>query len=299
MRLWLLLVLIGLSYASCDRDPEGFTPVEEPPREISLTLPYDMIPGTDPNLLSLDIYHDTKTEVKKPVVVYVHGGGWSIGDKANNIRDKVNLFRGAGYLFVSINYRLSPNPFQTDNPDRIKYPVHNQDVAGAIRWIYDNIEAYGGKPDQLALLGHSAGAHLVALTGTNFRFLDEVGVPRSIIRGVAPIDTRGYEIPPLVDDDLYLNAFGNDPIENREASPLFNVEEGTTYPPFFVAKRGSNFRKDFSNRFIAALVDVGTEVQEVDGSIYDHAGINAAIGQEEESLITDPLLDFLRACFGE
>lgn len=292
------ITLLFLCLLLACAEQENTLPIIE---SLSITQEYKVINGVDPDLLSLDVYYNTATESKKPVVIWVHGGGWSIGDKGNQITDKVNLFQSLNYVFVSINYRLSPVPFELGNPDRIMYPTHNLDVAEAIKWVVDNIAEYGGDPDKIALLGHSAGAHLVALTGTNPTFLANVGLHLSNLKGVAAIDTEGYNVPNQIQDnnDLYLNAFGSDPNLNRQASPLFNIESGVTltYPNFFIAKRGSPRRIAIADEFISALKNKGTFVQQVDGSIYDHSGINQAIGAPNEQLITNALIGFFAACF--
>ncbi len=54
-------------------------------KNLTATIQYKQIDGVDPNLLSLDIYYNGLIEQKKPIVIYVHGGAWSFGDKANNV----------------------------------------------------------------------------------------------------------------------------------------------------------------------------------------------------------------------
>ncbi|PIE88077.1 MAG: carboxylesterase type B [Bacteroidetes bacterium] len=264
-------------------------------------MTYKQIEGVDPNLLSLDLYYSSSTEWKKPVVIYVHGGGWSAGDKANALAHKINLFRELNYVFVSINYRLSPFPYEPDNPERVQYPMHNCDVADAVRWVFDHIAQYGGDPRKIVLLGHSAGAHLVALTGTNATFLNGVGLTFSHIRGVAVIDTKGYDVRFNVEegDRLYINAFGVDTTLNRQASPIYNVVAGVSYPRFFVAKRGDVDRIRMANDFMDTLRKNGVFVSEVDGRIYTHREINQAIGKPGEELMTNALKLFFEACFSD
>ena len=74
----------------------------------STTQQYTTISGVDSNLLSIDIYYlnDYQTVTNRPVVIYIHGGAWAIGDKAN-IDSKAKFFKNLGYVFVSVNYRLS------------------------------------------------------------------------------------------------------------------------------------------------------------------------------------------------
>lgn len=263
------------------------------------TVQYRIIEEVDENLLSLDIYYTDNITSSRPVIIWVHGGAWAIGDKANNINDKVELFQSNEWIFVSINYRLSPVPYEFTNPNRIKYPTHNRDVAQAIKWVYENIDQYGGNPNKLALLGHSAGAHLVSLTGTRKEFLEFVEVPISAIKGIASIDTEGYNVRKKVEEqnDYYINAFGDDETENREASPLFNVPFNPPFPNFFIAKRGSVARIEVANEFISALENSQVSVDQIDGSVYTHSEINEAIGKEGETLITNPLITFFEKCF--
>jgi acetyl esterase/lipase len=252
----------------------------------------------DPNLLSLDIYHFEQFATKKPVVIYVHGGGFTYGDKANKMTNKQNLFSSLDYILVSINYRLSPDSYSTD-PNRIMYPTHHNDVADAVKWVYDNIANYGGDNQKIALLGHSAGAQLVALTGTSNSFLPTKGINLNLIKGFACIDTEGYDIVALCNENnqLYLNAFGQANTFWFEASPINNVLSSVNYAKFFIAKRGTISRISQANAFITKLQSVGVLVREVTASQYDHEGINDAIGANSETIVTEPLKSFLAECF--
>jgi acetyl esterase/lipase len=90
-----------------------------------------------------------------PVLLQVHGGAWSIGNKDQQGIPLMQHLAAKGWVCVAINYRLSP---------RDPFPAHVIDVKQAIAWIRDNIAAYGGDPDYVAITGGSAGGHLVALT---------------------------------------------------------------------------------------------------------------------------------------
>ncbi|WP_206604203.1 alpha/beta hydrolase [Aquimarina sediminis] len=295
----LLALAISLFLFSCDNeDTEIVTPQIQ---NLKATIEYDKINGIDSNLLSMDVYYNSDTNTLKPIIVYIHGGGWSIGDKSNEIENKLNLFRSLNYILISVNYRLSPFPFEVSNANRIKYPDHNIDIANAVLWINDNIKMYGGNKDKIALLGHSAGAHLAALTGTNKSFLENVGLGLSNIKGVAVIDTEGFDINEQItsgaNQNMYINAFGTNIIVNNEASPIHNIVNTVSYPKFFIAKRGNPQRVRYANNFIDVLEANGVSVSHVDGSIYDHSGINNAIGESNEVLITNSLKAFFAECF--
>ncbi len=265
------------------------------------TIEYKQIDKITPNLLSLDIYYNSLTEQKKPVVLYVHGGGWAKGDKAKNIDNKINLFQSLNYVFVSINYRLSPFPYELENPDRIMFPTHNRDLADAIKWTVENISSYGGDTTKIALLGHSAGAQMVALMSTNSGFLIDVGLNLSNIKGVAVIDTEGYNVKSKVEkgNRLYINAFGTDSNQNILASPIYNIKKNIAYPKFFIVKRGDADRIKIADDFINKLKQNNVSVWQVDGSVYNHNEINQAIGQAGEEIITNELKLFFNECFEE
>lgn len=297
---WLSLFPL-LLFFTCAASEDDVLPEPEPLVETRTEVRYKTLAGVDPNLLSLDVYHAAGATDRRPVVVYVHGGGWSTGDKRNQIADKVALFRGEDYVFVSVNYRLSPVAVGPDYTNRIKFPDHNVDVADAIGWVVDNIADYGGDPGRVALLGHSAGAHLVALTATNPDFLARVGLTPSDLAGVIPVDTEGYDVAAQVaaGSDLYRNAFGDDPADHRAASPIDNVSPDGDYPPFLLVRRGTAARRALAETFADRLAVAGVTVVRIEANQYDHAGVNAAIGRAGETAVTEPLLGFLGECFGE
>lgn len=262
------------------------------------TIAYKTVQGVDPNLLSLDIYHFGQSSTPKPVVIYVHGGGFAIGDKANSMQNKTSLFSSLGYIFISINYRLSPAQPSNDH-NRIMYPTHHNDVADAVQWVYTNIAKYGGNPAKIVLLGHSAGAQLVSLTGTSNAFLPARNIPLRVITGVASIDTEGYDVTKQgsENNEVYLNAFGTNPRIWTEASPIHNIQQGTAYPRFFIAKRGTMNRIALADAFIAKLQSIGVIVNQITANQYDHEGINDAIGAAGETAVTEPLKAFFAQCF--
>lgn len=294
----LFLLVATFFLVSCSKKNNDVSPTSSSKTYTKNTIQYKSINGVDANLLSLDIYHFGQTTAQKPVVIYVHGGGFAIGDKANNMTNKQNLFSSLDYILVSVNYRLSPEVYSTD-PNRVMYPTHNNDVADAVKWIYDNIGNYGGNKQKIALLGHSAGAHLVSLTGTSNQFLPTRGMNLTLIKGVASIDTEGYDVVARCNEnnEVYLNAFGQANKYWFEASPINNLFSGTSYPKFFIAKRGSNTRIGYSNAFISKLQSVGVAVSEITANQYDHEGINDAIGATGETVVTEPLKNFFANCF--
>jgi len=156
----LLLLSLACRLTASDSPPAPDSPTQASATPTTLSLPttvaYKTVAGIDPDLLSLDI-HVPADARNAPVVMWVHGGGYAIGDKAYQMTDKISLFNGQGWILVSVNYRLSA-------PDKgaAQYPDHFLDVAAAVAWVREHIPAYGGDPNRIALLGHSAGADIVS-----------------------------------------------------------------------------------------------------------------------------------------
>ena len=105
---------------------------------------------TDPKQ-TLDVYGAADAKHKKrPVVVWIHGGGWTGGDK-REMAAKPTAFVEHGYVFVSTNYRLFPGA---------SIATIARDVAKAIRWTHDHAAEFGGDGDKIFVMGHSAGSQL-------------------------------------------------------------------------------------------------------------------------------------------
>jgi acetyl esterase/lipase len=104
----------------------------------------------------MDVYFP-ETGGPWPAFLYVHGGGWNQGDKAEGEGWKV--LNAQGYLVVSINYRLSAY--------NVKFPAMIQDVKCAVRYLRAHAGEYNLDPERIGALGASAGGHLVALLGTS------------------------------------------------------------------------------------------------------------------------------------
>ena len=255
-------------------------------------------------LNQLDLYtpNGLAAGAGRPVVVYVHGGGWHRGDKGHQITDKVNLFTGAGYVFASVNYRLSPNPIDPSYPaDRIRFPVQQSDVAEAIAWLDRNVATYGGDPRRILLIGHSAGAQIVALLTTDPSFVAGWGVDPAHLLGTVALDGDAYDVTERV------TTGGNDIrdlIYNGFATPAENAAEGTWATAsailyadpadpdmLLVTQAAAPGRVANAEQVAVALgQDPATSVFRAP---YDHGGINAAVGSSDDPAgETDAIMRF-------
>ncbi len=246
-------------------------------------------PGTPVYLASLDLYIPP-SGADFPVVIWVHGGGWQIGDK-RNVGVKPQAFTDAGYILVSVNYRLSP---------AVTHPAHVEDVAAAIAWVHRGIAAYGGDPDRIFLIGHSAGAHLVALVATDESYLAAHGLDLSVLAGVVCLDGAGYDIPTHMARGglvslLYLQAFGRAPEVWRQASPITHVAPGKGIPPFLLVYAGVRaVSREMSLQFAASLQQAGVPAELYHAWDKDHEGVNRDLGLPGDEM-TAQVFAFLAA----
>lgn len=105
--------------------------------------------------LTLDV-HVPEGKGPFPAAILVHGGGWVAGDKQQYITYIFQPLTDAGFAWFSINYRLAP---------QYKFPADAEDVEDAVRWVKANARRYNIDPSRIALIGESAGGHLVSFVG--------------------------------------------------------------------------------------------------------------------------------------
>lgn len=133
-----------------------FAPLVDAPPYDDVTMTTDIAYGDDPaHLLDLYTFNAAEAGESRPVLVYVHGGGFIGGSKQGGYYPQSATAWAArnGMVGVNIDYRLAP-----DNP----FPAASADLAAALAWVRANIAEHGGDPDRIVLWGHSAGANVVS-----------------------------------------------------------------------------------------------------------------------------------------
>lgn len=133
-----------------------FAPLVPPPPYDDVTMVEDIAYGDDAAQI-LDVYTFNAAEqgVSRPVLLYVHGGGFTGGSKQGAYYPQSATAWAArnGMVGVNIDYRVAPENL---------YPAASADLAAAVAWVRANIAQYGGDPDHIVLWGHSAGANVVS-----------------------------------------------------------------------------------------------------------------------------------------
>jgi acetyl esterase/lipase len=201
----------------------------------------------------LDLYLPEKPERPLPVILWIHGGGWTNGDKD---RVPIAWFATNGYAIAAINYRFSQHAI---------FPAQIHDCKAAVRWLRANAAKYALDPNHFGAWGGSAGGHLVALLGTTAGVKDLEGTEgnndqsssvQAVVDWYGPTDflTAGRK-------DTRTNLIGGDPPTNREAarkaSPMTYVSKDAA--PFLImhGDRDRTVPISQSETFAAALKKAG------------------------------------------
>lgn len=128
--------------------------------------------GSDPRQL-LDVYQPDAATRNAPMVVFLYGGSWSSGERAD-YRFVGEALASKGIVAVVADYRLSP---------AFRYPAFVQDSASAVRWAFDHAAEFGGDAQRIFVMGHSAGAYNAAMVALDSRWLAAVGLTPSRLAG--------------------------------------------------------------------------------------------------------------------
>ena len=245
---------------------------------------------------ALDVYAPPNAK-KLPVMFWIHGGGWQVGDKSDvGLKPKVLVERG--FVFVSTNYRLLPE---------VGMEELIGDVAKSLGWVHSNIAEYGGDPNRIFVGGHSAGAQLAALICIDDRYLKKEGVSFDVLQGCVPVDGDTYDIPKIIMTAEHRQAlyggkmftfghrqkFGNDPEKHVDFSAVTHVAKGKGIPPFLLLY----FLGNPDTRAQAQLLEATLKTAEIPVRAFgkrdtNHSQLNDDIGMPDDPA-TNELFRFL------
>jgi len=249
------------------------------PRREFLNVRFAATEGVSPALQSLDVYAPPVGD-RHPIIVWIHGGGMKAGDKAmpGVLALKPDFFLARGFAFASINYRLAPTH---------KHPAQAEDTAAALAWLHEHARDFGGNPNNLFVIGISAGAHLAAVVSTNERFLAKHQKAPDIIRGAVILDIGSFDIPNLMEQagakapEMYRYTFRNGGTKEdwTDFSPFYHVMRGTGIPPmllYYVAGRDHHAAEN--QRFADRLKAEGYDATVLAAQNKTHLRIESEIG---------------------
>lgn len=208
--------------------------------------------GTDAERHLLDVYAPKKANSTKcPVVVFIHGGNWNSGNK--NLYSFIGRrLAKQGVLAVIINYRLAP---------AVQVPAMVDDCAQAVSWVTKHIAGFGGDPNRIFVMGHSAGGGLAALLATDDRLFSRIGLAKNPVKGAILDDAAGLDMFDYLtkmeypNDQQYLIPYGKDPAVWRAVSPMYYVDGHTPPMLMYSGERTYPSIASSSQRFHQRLLD--------------------------------------------
>jgi acetyl esterase/lipase len=237
---------------------------------------------------ALDVYSPPGAK-NRPIVFWVHGGGWRAGDK-KGFQKKALAFVDKGYVFVATNYRFRPT---------VTVKEMTGDIAKAIRWAHEHAKEFGGDPNAIVVMGHSAGAQLAALVCTDDRYLKAEKVPLSALRGCVPVDCSFYDIPKRVKDGgttplkTITDIFTDAEETQRDYSAAAHVAKGKDIPPFLILHVATRDDTKAQAQWLAdKLKGAGVAAKVVAAADKTHGSIGSDLGQRDDAPTTE-LFEFL------
>lgn len=219
---------------------------------------------------TFDVYAPANAR-RAPVIFMVHGGAWRFGDKSARgvVQNKVAHWVPRGVIVISVDYPMLP-----DTP-----PLQQaRDLGLALAVAQRDATQWGGDPHKFVLMGHSAGAHLVALVSAEPALATSQGALPWL--GTVALDSAAYNVATIMQArhlGLYDRAFGRDPAAWAEVSPIVQLQAGMA--PFLTVC--SSRRSDScaqAQAFAAKARALGTQAQVLPEDL-SHAEINATLGE--------------------
>jgi acetyl esterase/lipase len=220
---------------------------------------------------ALDLYLPKGEISSAPVFLFLHGGGFREGDRAH-YGSVAEPFLKNGIITAVASYRLTGDGFH--------YPAQSNDVKSAIKWIYENINTYGGSANAIFVGGHSAGAILSADVGVNRAWMTEMGIPRMALKGIIPIsgpyDMRKKGRPGEQ------SAYAPTAELQAAASPILHINDPV--PAALVAVGSREKYQDSSIAFTKGLKTAGTDAYYLLMEGEDHDDTALSLANEKSEL---------------
>lgn len=230
---------------------------------------------------AVDLYLPENPEGAE-VVFFVHGGGWSFGNK-RHVHKKPKVFSEKGFILISIGYPLLP-----------EHKVESQanSIAKAIAWSKRYLKRLKANTDALHLLGHSAGAHLVSLVALDSRYLSTHGVDPETILSVTSIDGAALNIVWQMKNPgrlgqfarrYYSAAFGEDPSYWKRLSPVNYLKDTSKVPLFlFLTAEDETLERLKDSRTLESFAKTGTPAITCPVPNRGHLSINRRLGTKND-----------------
>lgn len=224
-----------------------------PAAAVTVTADVDYVPTAEYAAKKdrLDVYAPAGAK-GAPVVVSIHGGALREGDKSGQAYVG-QLLAKAGFVAVVINYRLSPG---------VSHPAHVEDAAHAVAWARTHAAEYGGDPQKLFVIGHSAGAYLAALLAMDPKYLAAYQMSARDLRGLVPVSAFFYVDRTGVAPDRPKDVWGTDPAAWKAASPAAYLRKDLPPMLLLYADGDADWRRQQQADFQADMKKAGASTIE-------------------------------------
>ena len=239
--------------------------------------------------LKLDVYSPIRKRTDpENVLVFIHGGNWKNGTKS-----LYNFFgKGMakkGIVTVVIDFRQYPSAV---------YSEIAIDAARSLKWVKENISAFGGDSNKIFVSGHSSGAHLAALISTDNSYFDSLKI-KNPIKGCILIDPFGLDMYTYLKREekyqyeVYRSIFSKDEEQWKKGSPVFYLHEGM--PKFMMFVGGKTYPNiiNESNAFLLELKKYQTDAKLITVPRKRHTGMIFSFANPRKAAY-DQILEFMK-----
>ncbi len=241
----------------------------------------DKTTNTERQVLDLYLPADNEWMEGRPLLIWIHGGGWVIGSKDDGLGLYGRFCRKLaehGIAAANVGYRLSPE---------VEHPGHIEDIAIATAWLVEHAEELGYDGAHLFVSGHSAGGHLAALLAVDEHYLKEAGVEPDALLGALP-SSGVYDLTPMFEGRF---AFGGAFPSGTaaDASPVNHLDADD--PPFLllVESYGLQMRAQ-TDKMAEGLDEAGVEHELVEIPTSNHITMLSDLGKDDGISLTKSIV---------
>ncbi len=252
------------------------------------------------NLRRLNLVIPPNSDTPPPLLIWIGGGAWSYVDR-NVEMDMAKRIAENGIAVASVGHRLSPATWRDPSLNTgVQHPAHMQDLAAAVKWLYDHAGTYGFDKNNIFIGGFSSGAHLAALITMDPTYLESAGLPSDLFSGVIPVSgaydmvdyynfLKNSDRPELA--ELHVQAvFGPTQQDLISASPMTYMEN-LSIPMLLMSDiTVANYTRLFEERIQQTdLTNVRVEY----ANEFTHAALWKNMSYEAESSYRNLIVEFI------
>ena len=236
----------------------------------------------------LDIYQPKQPiknqQEKPPVILFYYGGSWDSGNKSD-YKFAAEAFSSNGFVTVIPDYRVYPE---------VSFPGFMADPATAAKWVKDHIQDFGGDPNRVFLMGHSAGAHIAVMLSLNEEYLAKENLKPTDFQGTIGL-AGPYDFLPVKTDRLK-KIFG--PVDQRWKSQPIEFVTGKNQPMLLLVglKDGTVWPRNTFN-LAEKIKSKGSTVEVVQFANYGHIDMVSKLAKplRGNGELLKPIVDFINS----